>query len=149
MAKKRKSERKNDGNIHPTRIFKSPNELLTAWNEYKQDVQEQGKEWTKVQYVGRDGTRKVDEYKIPLTIEGFKRFCRNNYGEVGPYLHNQDGYYEDFITICNAIKEEVRENHIIGGMLGVYNPSITQRLHGLTEKTETKQEGDITISFKD
>ena len=46
-----------NGNIHPTRIFKEPNELLNAFNEYKQHVQEQSKEWLKVQYVGKEGQR--------------------------------------------------------------------------------------------
>ena len=34
------------------------------------------------------------------------------------------------------IKKEIRENQITGGMLGIYNPSITQRLNNLVEKVE-------------
>jgi len=75
---------------------------------------------------------------VPLTFEGFKRFCRSNYGEIEQYFTNQDGYYDDFIGICRAIKEEIRENQIVGGLLGFYNPSITQRLNGLTDKSETR-----------
>jgi hypothetical protein len=41
------------------------------------------------------------------------------------------------------VKNEIRENQILGGLLGVYNPSITQRLNGLTDKTENKISGTI------
>lgn len=125
-----------NGNIHPTRIFKTPDDLLKAWNEYKEDLKEQAKEWLKVQYVGKDGERKTDAQKVPLTLEGFKRFCRENYGEVQHYFDNTEGYYDDFCVICTRIREEIRENQIIGGMLGFYNPSITQRLNNLKEQQE-------------
>lgn len=133
-----------NGNIHPTRIFKTPEELQNAFNEYKEDLEEQAKNWLKVQYVGKEGKRMTDAQKVPYTLEGFKRYCRNNYGEVQQYFDNpkspdsKEGYYDDFIAICSHIKEEIRENQIIGGLLGFYNPSITQRLNGLVEKTESK-----------
>lgn len=132
--------------MHPTRIFKSPEELLVAWNEYKEDLKEQGKEWIKVQYVGKDAQRVEDPYKVPMTFEGFKRFCRNNYGEVEQYFTNHLDLYDDFVSICRAIKEEIRENQIIGGMLNVYNPSITQRLNGLVDKKDIKTEGNIVLN---
>ena len=122
--------------MHPTRIFKEEKELLKAWNEFKEDVKKQSLEWVKVQYVGKDGLRVEEPQKVPLTFEGFKRFCRLNYGEIEQYFTNQDGYYNDFIGICRAIKEEIRENQIIGGLLGFHNPSITQRLNNLVERQE-------------
>lgn len=128
-----------NGNIHPTRIFRNPDELLIAWRDYKKDVEKQSEEWIRVQYVGKNGDRKTDGQKVPYTLEGFKRFCRNNYGEVEQYFVNQNGYYDDFVSICREIKEEIRENQIVGGLLGFYNPSITQRLNGLVDKQEQKQ----------
>lgn len=125
--------------MHPTRIFKTPEDVLKAFEEYKSDLLEQSNEWVKIQYVGKDGDRVAEPQKVPMTFEGFKRYCRKNYGEVEQYFTNQDEYYNDFIGICRAIKEEIRENQIIGGLLNFYNPSITQRLNNLSEKTETKQ----------
>lgn len=125
-----------NGNIHPTRIFKEPKELNKAWLEFKEDVKKQSNEWLKVQYVGKDGNRVAEETKVPLTFEGFKRFCRNHYGCVNHYFNNKEGYFDDFSTICSHIKEEIRENQILGGMLGFFNPSITQRLNSLKEQTE-------------
>lgn len=138
--------------MHPTRIFKGPDDLATAWEEYKESLKEQSKEWVKVQYVGKDGDRKEDYCKVPYTLEGFKRHCRVKHGEVEQYFTNQDGYYADFIGICRAIKEEIRENQIIGGLLGFHNPSITQRLNGLVEKTaneNTNRNYDVTMDLGD
>ena len=116
--------------------YVEPEELKKAFDEYKENLKKQSYEWLKVQYVGKDGDRVEEPQKVPYTFEGFKRFCRLNYGEVEQYFTNQDNYYNDFIGICRAIKEEIRENQIIGGLLGFHNPSITQRLNNLTEKTE-------------
>lgn len=124
--------------MHPKRIFKEPNDLLNAFEEYKKYIQEQSKEWLKIQYVGKDGERVADPLKIPLTMEGFEVFCYKKYGCVEQYFRNKDGFYIDFVGICSHIRNEIRENQIIGGMLGVFNPSITQRLNGLTEKQEVK-----------
>lgn len=129
---------KNKGNIHPTRIFKSPDELEKSFLEYKENLKEQANEWLKVQFVGKEGERKAEPQKVPMTFEGFKRFCRENYGEVEQYFTNQDDYYTDFIGICRAIKEEIRENQIIGGLLNFYNPSITQRLNNLVDRKDVK-----------
>lgn len=129
---------KKNGNIHPTRIFKEPNELFKAFQEYKDDIIEQSNEWQKVQYVGKEAERVTDGQKVPYTQEGVERFCYNRYGCVEQYFKNQDGLYDDFIPICTRIKKEIRENQIIGGMLGFYKESITQRLNNLKEQVQTE-----------
>jgi hypothetical protein len=131
--------------MHPTRIFKEPKDIENAWLKFKEDLNIQSLDWVKIQYVGKDGNRVKEPQKVPFTFEGFKRFCRNNYGEVEQYFTNQDDYYSDFIGVCRAIKEEIRENQIIGGLLGFHNPSITQRLNGLVEKQETEIKGGLNI----
>ena len=131
--------------MHPTRIFKHPDQLQNAWNLFKEDLKLQSNQWLKVQYVGKDGDRVSEPQKVPYTFEGFKRYCRNNYGEVEQYFTNQDKLYNEFIGICRAIKEEIRENQIVGGLLGFHNPSITQRLNNLVEKTETEIKGSLNI----
>jgi hypothetical protein len=131
--------------MHPTRIFKTPEDLEKAFEEYKEDLKKQSDDWELIQYVGKDGDKKSDGKKVPMTIEGFKRFCRKNYGCVDQYLKNQDNDYNDFLPICSYIKEEIRENQIIGGLLGFFNPSITQRLNGLKEYAETTSTNKIQI----
>ena len=122
--------------MHPTRIFKTPEELDSAWKGYKSDLTLQAQEWLKVQYVGKDGDKQEDGQKVPMTMEGFERYCYNNHGGVNHYFDNKEGYYDDFGTVCSRIRAEIRENQIIGGMLGFYNPSITQRLNSLSDKQD-------------
>lgn len=122
--------------MHPTRIFKSPDELYKAFEAYKKDLDEKSKDWLKVQYVGKEGERVTDAYKLPYTLEGFERYCYDNHGVIWQYLQNKDSLYHEFVAICSRIKNEIRENQITGGLLNIYNPSITQRLNGLTEKSE-------------
>ena len=131
---------------HPTRIFKEPKDLEKVWLEYKKDIKNKEKEWLKVQYVGKDGSRVTDSVKIPYTLEGLKRFCWDeNIGCIEQYFVNQDKLYEDFISICSRIKNEIREHQIVGGMNGFFNPSITQRLNGLADKKEVEHKGELNI----
>ena len=129
--------------MHPTRLFSEPKELLEVFEAYKEDLKTQSNEWVKVQYVGKDGTRVEEPQKVPMTFEGFKRFCRKKYGEVEQYFTNQNGYYDEFVGICRTIKEEIRENQITGGLLGFFNPSITQRLNALSDNVKTENETKV------
>jgi hypothetical protein len=132
--------------MHPTRIFKKPEELLKVWNEYKEDIEEQEAKWLKVQYVGKDGERVTDPVKIPYTLEGLKRYCWDKeIGTIQHYFENTDNMYDDFCGICSRIKNEIREHQIIGGMNGFFNPSITQRLNGLVDKQENTIKGEPRI----
>jgi hypothetical protein len=75
--------------------------------------------------------------ETPLTMEGFEIFCWDRYNfTVEHYFRNSNGSYEDFCTICTRIKKEIRKDQIEGGMVGQYNPSITQRLNALKEHVE-------------
>jgi hypothetical protein len=131
---------------HPTRIFKTPEELLKVWNEYKEDIEEQECKWQKVQYVGKDGERVSDPVKIPYTLEGLKRYCWDKeIGDISSYFTNDRDLYDDFTTICSRIKNEIREHQIIGGMNGFFNASITQRLNGLADKKELDVKGEPRI----
>jgi hypothetical protein len=125
-----------NGNIHPSRIFKTPEELQEAFNKYKEHVIIESNKWLKVMYVGKEAHRVEEPQKVPLTQEGFERFCYNNYGSVSHYFDNHKGYYDDFGAICTRIKREIREDQITGGLLGFYNSSITQRLNNLIDKQE-------------
>jgi hypothetical protein len=99
------------------------------------------KEWVKsnpilVQdYIGKDAQMIYRERQRPLTIEGFECYCFDNdiINDLGDYFKNDDGRYSDYAPICNNIRKAVRNNQIEGGMAGIFNPSITQRLNGLTE----------------
>lgn len=121
---------------HPTRIFQTPDELEHAWELYKKDLEVQAEEWVKVQYVGKEGQRMSDPFKLPYSLDDFEVFCYKNFGCIDQYFKNTGGYYEDFVPLCTHIRKEIRANQIRGGLLGVYNASITQRLNNLVDKIE-------------
>ena len=88
-------------------------------------------------FVGKDGTSDYELLERPLTIEGFRVYCYDKIGCVKQYFDNPDKRYNEYITICSHIREVIRRDQIEGGMVGQYNPSITQRLNGLKEQTES------------
>jgi hypothetical protein len=100
-------------------------------------------------YVGKNADKVTRNKPRPLTMAGFEVYCFQNASDCHHYFDNTDGRYEEYGTICRAIKREIRQNQIDGGMAGVFNPSITQRLNGLTDKQEIKTdqptEMEITI----
>ena len=92
-------------------------------------------------YVGKDAQRVMREKPRCLTMEGFENFVAEIDGmpmDLGDYFANTNDKYSEFSTICSRVKRNIRQDQIEGGMAGVYNPSITQRLNGLAEKTENK-----------
>ena len=118
-----------------TKNIETPERMWEHFQAYKEDLKEKESEWEKVQYVGKDGDRVTDNPKLPLTFEGFKRFCwEKGIGYVEQYFVNQDKLYDDYMGVCSHIKNCIRENQITGGLLNFYNPSITQRLNGLVDQ---------------
>lgn len=121
------------------KYIETPEKMWQHFLDYKDDLKERESEWLKVQYVGKEADRVEDKLKLPMTFEGFKRYCWDNeIGCIEQYFVNQDSLYTEYISICSRIKNCIRENQIIGGMLNVFNPSITQRLNNLTERIESE-----------
>lgn len=90
-------------------------------------------------YVGKDGDEVYRKRERPLTLEGFENYVANIPGmpmDLGNYFANSNDAYTDYSTICSRIRKEIRQDQIEGGMANIYNPSITQRLNSLAEKTE-------------
>jgi len=125
------------------RNIETPEIFWKLFQEYVIDLKEKESEWLKIQYVGKEGDKKEDPLKLPLTIEGFKRYCWDSgIGCVEQYFKNQDEAYTEFLPICSRVKNSIRENQILGGMLNVFNPSITQRLNNLNENIDHTTGGD-------
>lgn len=116
----------------------TPELLLQHFNDYKKEVRDNPIEV--VDYKGKDADRVIMEHRRPLTLEGFEVYCfeKGIIRDLGDYFSNKDGRYINYATICSHIRRVIRQDQIEGGMAGVYNPSITQRLNGLVEKTENK-----------
>jgi hypothetical protein len=92
----------------------------------------------------------------PLTLEGFETYLfeKDIISDVSDYFENKDDRYSDYVPICRMIKKIIRKDQIEGGMVGQYNPSITQRLNNLVEKTDNKNENlnmnvEVTMDLGD
>lgn len=121
-----------------SKSIETPDKMFDYFKQYR--------DWAKSNpleiedYVGKDAERVLRQKPRALTLEGFENwlFEQDIIGSVDQYFSNQEGRYEDFVGICRVIRQIIRQDQIEGGMAGIYNPSITQRLNGLVEKTESK-----------
>jgi len=116
----------------------SPETLWGYFQEYKA--------WVKANpfkiedWVGGAGKPVIRTKEKPLTMEGFEVWLFKNtrlLNMLDQYFANRDGRYSEYVSICKVIRNEIREDQISGGMSGLFNPSITQRLNNLKEQTET------------
>lgn len=98
-------------------------------------------------FVGKDGDSVERKKERPLTIEGFECYLYDQgiIGDLSHYFANTESRYGDYLTICSHIKKYVRCDQIEGGMAGVYNPSITQRLNGLKEHIDSTVTNNVSI----
>lgn len=122
------------------KYIETPEKMWELFAEYKTLTKQSPRYRT--QFVGRDGVMVKEPLERPLTMEGFELFLFENdvITDVSDYFENKDNRYADYIPICSRIKKAIRKDQIEGGMVGQYNPSITQRLNGLVEKTDNKNE---------
>ena len=116
------------------RNLDSPEQLYELFERYKRDVKANPR--IKSVFGGKEFEERAEPLERPLTMEGFEVFCWDEVGQVEQYFKNIDKRYEEFIPICSRIRKEIRRDQIEGGMVGQYNPSITQRLNGLKEQVE-------------
>jgi hypothetical protein len=117
-----------------TKYIETPEKMWELFEAYRKEVKSNPR--IVYEFHGRDGEERQKPLERPLTMEGFENYCYDVIGCVEQYFKNQDNLYNDYIPICSRIRKFIREDQIEGGMVGQYNPSITQRLNGLTEKTE-------------
>lgn len=128
--------------------IETPEIMWDLFKQYKKDIKSSPfivKDW-----VGGMGKEVFREKEKPLTLEGFNVWCFENEvaGWIKDYFSNKDGKYSEFSSICSIIREQIRQDQVAGGMAGIYNPSITQRLNGLTEKIQEDGNKEVTIKVK-
>ena len=125
------------------KLIESPEKLREIFEAYKAHCADN----PRIKWVLSQKTAEMvpEPLRVPLTNEGFEIFCYKNYSDVHHYFDNTDGRYSEYRTICTHIKKEIRNDQITGGMVGQFNPSITQRLNALKEHTDVTS-GDEKIS---
>jgi hypothetical protein len=121
-----------DGKVGRPRNVSSPDQMWELFERYRITV----KSNPRTKMVSTVNGITPMPLEVPLTMVGFYNFCRREIGCVADYFKNLSGAYGEFSPICHAIREEIEQDQIEGGMVNIYNPSITQRLNGLTDKRE-------------
>ena len=115
--------------------YEHTEDMFTDFQEFAESVKQNPR--IKVEYVGKDGERVSTPLERPLTIEGFENYVFQKRGfSIHDYMYSSDERYAPFSTVRSRVRQQVRQDQIEGGMVGQYNASITQRLNGLTDKSE-------------
>lgn len=131
-------------------MIESPEKMWQLFVAYKENAK--SKPILVQDFVGKDGQEVRRERERPLTMEGFECFVMDktdiSYPDLSHYFSSNNESYKDFFAVCSRIRREIRQDQISGGMAGIYNPSITQRLNGLVEKTDAKTEGIQKITIE-
>ncbi len=118
------------------KYIETPEKLYELFKEYKTYAKNNPKE--KMDFKGKDADMVMYKLEVPLTMEGFENYVAaipNMPMGLEHYFANTGKAYENYCTICSRIKREIRQDQIEGGMAGIYNPSITQRLNGLADNS--------------
>jgi hypothetical protein len=113
------------------KYIEKPEKMWELFEQYREKTKSNPRK--KHVFVGKDGNSDYERLEVPLTFEGFNNYCREVIGCVHDYFANTNNAYTEYSSICRAIKETIRQDQIEGGMVGQYNPSITQRLNGLAD----------------
>jgi len=125
------------------KYIETPEKLMQLFEDYVKETKSNPRK--KMVFVGKDGRSDFELLETPLTMEGFRVYAFNKVGCIKHYFDNTDERYNEYSTICSHIKDIIRNDQINGGMVGQYNASITQRLNGLKESTETEIKGTLNI----
>jgi hypothetical protein len=130
------------------KYIESPERMKELFEAYREEIK--GSPIEVQDFVGKDGDEVHRKKERPLTMEGFENylFKMDVITDVSDYFENKDNRYKDFLPICRAIKRMIRQDQIEGGMAGIYNPSITQRLNNLVEKIQEDGSKEITVKVK-
>lgn len=127
------------------KYIETPEKLWEYFLAYKKEIK--AKPFKVTDWVGGMAMQVTREKERPLTMEGFELFCfeQGFIKSIDDYFSNTNNAYSDYSGICSRIKKAIRSDQIEGGMAGMYNPSITQRLNGLTEKIQEDGTKEVTI----
>lgn len=117
----------------------TPELMWNLFNDYVDKVKSTPfkiKDW-----VGKDADAVEREKEKPLTMVGFEKHCYSEgYTEdLSRYFANTDNAYSDFSAISRHIRNCIKDDQISGGMVGIYSATLTARLNGIADKTETRQ----------
>lgn len=138
--------RKKRDRVGRPKVISSPEEFWTRFIDYELEVKMNP--ILVHDFVGKDGLSAHREKERPLSIEGFENFLDEVYdisGGIQQYLENREGRYSEFISIVARVKRRIRQDQIEGGMVGIYNPNLTARINGISDKVESEVQQSVKL----
>ena len=122
------------------KYIETPEKLWEYFKAYEKEVK--SSPFLQHDFVGKDGMSVYREKERCLTMEGFEDWLAEHsiITDASDYFENKNDSYTAYLPVCRAIKRKIRRDQIEGGMAGIYNPSITQRINSLTDKSESTVE---------
>lgn len=127
------------------KYIKTPEILWEMFEAYREKTQSNPR---LIDKALQSGKVVQEALRVPLTLEGFEVWGYEQGVTLEHYFRNTNNAYDEYCTICQRIKKSIRQDQIEGGMVGQYNPSITQRLNNLTEKTDVTTNGEAINEIK-
>jgi hypothetical protein len=126
--------------VGKNKYIETPEKMWELFEAYRKEVKNNPRHIT--DFYGKDGEERIKPLERPLTLEGFENYVSDLdiISDLSQYFANTEQRYGDYQTICSRIRRTIKQDQIEGGMVGQYNPSITQRLNGLVDKQELKLE---------
>lgn len=124
------------------KYIESPEKMYELFKEYKEITK--SNPIKQHDFIGGKDLHEVHRHKErPLTMEGFENYVASVglNQDLSHYFANHEKRYDDYLAICSRIRKEIRQDQIEGGMAGIYNPSITQRLNNLTDRQDVTSNG--------
>jgi len=130
------------------KYIESPAKMWELFTAYKERVK--NKPILVQDFVGAMASEVERKKERPLTLEGFENYVADEgiINDLGDYFSDKGGKYPEFSTICSRIRRTIKQDQIEGGMAGIYNPSITQRLNGLVDQKASDDKQEVTIKVK-
>ncbi len=129
------------------KYIETPKMMWDLFEGYKKSVKDKPIEFE--DYVGKDALRVLRQREQPLIFEGFECYVMDNskinYPDLSEYFEGINKSYKDYFPICSRIKREIRFDQIKLGLANIINPSITQRLNGLSDRKEIDHKVEMNI----
>ena len=129
------------------KYIETPERMWELFVDYKKEVKENPR--IKYEFHGKDASKCAVEIEQPLTMEGFECYCMEHtkitYPDLTHYFENKDERYTDYVPVSTRIRKEIRQDQISGGMANIYNASLTARINGLKEHTQTNSTHNVSV----
>ena len=127
------------------KYIETPKKLWELFIAYKKEVK--GNPIVVGDWVGKDANPVLREKEKPLTMVGFECYVMDNtemtYPDLTEYFEGKNESYKDYFPISIRIKKEIENDQLTGGMVMIYNHSLTARINGYSDKKTF--DGNISV----